>query len=607
MLDFIAIIVGFTCILSIVSIGNIVLKKLNGYSKSKSPWYEELSYSTGTGLILLSAWAFAVNFIGYGYWWTLILPLLFGIGLTLSKIEAILQTAKAIKKRVFFSNRFIKIASLLFAVLFLIATLIALAPPSINSPGPTDQDSLNYHLVIPKFYLSQHSLEQIPFLAYDNWPHSIETFYTIPMSLGGVSAVKLTMLFVSFAILLALFAFARRFVKTEHALLAPLIFASSPVIFLALGSAYVDIALSFFVVLSLMALHSWTIDKQRQHLLLAGAFAGFAASVKLSGTISLILVALAILALTLKGKPVRESATQWAWFGIPALVFASPWLLRTFLASGNPIYPLYSSFLTIFGIPFTNEVAYFMAKWNAGAIASGGGANLVNLLLLPWNLTMNGKLFNGIISPLFLAFAPLFLLSIWHKNTTSFEKLLIAFSFIFSGFWFITYQEARFYEPVLAIGAVLLAITISRFPSVQNICTKAAVAVMVAGIVIMFIYSLTAFPVALGFEEKENYLNRTLNTYQPCQFINENSEVKQVLFYKIEAAFYCNKPFAYTFSYDTDSARTKEELIEKLRNDGFTHTLVYSERTTGSMAEFTNSSQQPIYTSGALALYKIPV
>lgn len=606
MFDLIAIIVSLACIASIVTIGNAVLTELNKNNKTKAPWYEELSYSSGIGLILLAAWAFIVNLLGYGHWFVLVLPILIGTGLAAKNVQAIIQVAKQIKKNIFLSGTAIKITYLLFAVLFLIGFFVALASPSINSPGPTDQDSLNYHLVIPKFYLSQHSLERIPFLAYDNWPHSIETFYTIPMSAGGVSAAKLIMLFVGFALLLALYSFARRFVKTEHALLAPLIFVSSPVVFLALGSGYIDLALAFFVVLAMMCLHSWTLDRKWQTLVLVGGFAGFAASVKLSGAIPLFLIALLLVFLSLKEKNKLLNTGEWKWFVLPAIIFSLPWLIRTAVnnAALNPIFPLYSAPLKLIGIsPAGTE--YVMAHWTQGAAASGGGINLFNFLLLPWNLTMHGSLFNGIISPLFLAFIPLVLLSLWRKKTTEFEKLLMAFAAAFTLFWFVTYQEARFYEPVLAIGAVLIALAVSRFPSVEQLCSKAALCVMAIAVVIMFFYSVTAFPVSLGFEEKENYLNRTLDTYAPCQFINANAEVKQVLFYKIEAAFYCDKPFAYTFSYDADGAATKEKLVEQLKRDGFTHALVYVERATGSMAQFINGSQ-PIYTASELALYKIP-
>ncbi len=605
MFDVIAIIAGLMCIVSIVSTGNVALKKINKNEKTKNKlsWHEELSYSTGIGLILFATWAFLVNLLGYGYWFVLSLPVLAGILVTANKLQSILQTTEQIKNTVFSSGTVIKIACTLFVVLFAVGFLVALAPPSTTRPGPIDYDSLNYHLVISKLYLQQHSLEHLPFLAYDNWPHSLETFYTIPMSLGGVSAVKIVMLFISFAMLLALYSLARRFVKSEQAIIAPLIFFTSPVVFLFLGSAYVDAALAFFVVLALMSLHSWTTEKKWQQLALVGVFAGFAASIKLIGLLPLALVSIIALYLLVKEKKIL---LQLVPFGVLASLFIAPWLLRTFLATGNPIFPLFYSPLQLLGI---NNVGteYFMHNWAQGAIVSGAGNTLLDFLLLPWNMTMHGNLFNGIISPLYLAFAPLLLLSLWRKKTTMFEMLLVTFSVLFTALWFYTYQETRFYEPVLAIGAVLATIAASRFSSteVQAICTKATLLVTGGAVVIMFLYSVSAFPVALGLEAKEIYLNRTLDTYAPCQFINGDIDVKQVLFYKVENAYYCDKKFVYTFSYDADRASSANELITQLQQDGFTHVLAHKQSKTRGIGEFFNTSQ-PIYTANNLALYKIP-
>jgi len=268
----IEIIVSFFCIAATLAIGKYVLQKIK---LEKCSWHEELVFSTGLGLIALATYAFIVNLAGYGYREALALPIVIGTILFFLNKNHYLEITKEVKQKLFKNSIEVKLAALLFAALFLISFIISLAPPSLTQPGPADYDSLNYHLVIPKTYIAQHSLERIPFFAYDNWPHSIETFYTIPMSLGDVSAVKLMMLFVSLIMLLTVFSFARRFVKTQFAILAPLILFSSPVIFLFLGSAYIDIALTLFITLSLMALHSWTEKKNWQNASLISAFAGW--------------------------------------------------------------------------------------------------------------------------------------------------------------------------------------------------------------------------------------------------------------------------------------------------------------------------------------------
>ncbi len=589
------IIVAAACILAILSIGNAIVQRV---FSTRQPLYERISLSTGAGVIALAAYAFVVNLFGYGYWWILALPLAVATPLWIGKLKPAVERIKSVKKRVLNTGPNLKIALALLALLFSIGFFTALAPPSTTRPGPVDYDSLNYHLLIPKKYVAQHSLERIEFLPYDNWPHALEMFYTIPMSLASEASAKLVMLFISFAMLLGIFSLARRFVPSEKAIIAPLIFASSPVIFLFFGSAYVDSALAFFVVLSLLALNEWLKEKKWHVLALAGAFAGFAASVKLIGLISLALITLIAAYYALR-KNKTPYIVPFAFF---SALFIAPWLIRTFIATGNPIFPLYYAPLAWIGVsPAGTE--YFMARWAQGAVASGGGQTLLNLVLLPWNLTMHGNLFNGIISPLYLMLAPFLALTL--KKTSKFEKILLAFAAIFTIAWFYLYQETRFYAPVLAIGAVLMAIAVARFPSLESVSNKATLFVMSIAVCIAFLYGVSAFPVALGLEAKNAYLNHTLDTYAPCKFMNGDENVKKVLFYNVEKGYYCNKPFVYSFAYDTRAA-SKDTLLQQLKSDGFTHILSPVELNEISAIRDLLFASQAIYTTETLEIYALP-
>lgn len=590
----IEIIVAIAAIITIVGTGSYILQKVD---KTQKPWHEQLVISTGIGFICFTAYAFIVNLLGYGYSYLLALPLLLAIPFTFFGIKNVQKIKEKLKNAVQ-GEKIYQIVFVLICILFLFGLFNALAPATTATPGPKDIDSLNYHFVIPKIYLEQHSLQSISYIAYDFWPHSIETFYTIPMSLASPISAKLVMLFISIATALALYSFTRRFVKKEQAIFGSAIFLSSSVISLFLGSGYIDVALAFFTILALMQLHSWIQTKKQNDLLICGVFAGFTASVKILGFIPLVIIGLLVLYFAIKNKKI----TQIIPFVIISAVFAMPWLIRNYLNTGNPIFPLFYEPMKILGIT-ANGTEFYMARFAPAAFESGVGRTALDLLLLPWNLTMNGAAFNGLITPLLLCLAPLFLLSL--RNTKEFEKILIVFTALFSIVWFYLYQEARFFYIVLATSAILFGIVITRFPSVEKIAQKAIIFALAITVIITGIYVANAVPAALGFENHTNYLNRTLDTYAPCQFINNNNEVQKVLFYQIEKYYYCDKPFYSNTFYDLN-ANNAAELSEKLKRDGVTHILAPTNITNEAplMPELINESQA-IYIANSLVLYKL--
>jgi hypothetical protein len=88
---------------------------------------------------------------------------------------------------------------------------------------------------------------------------------------------------------------------------------------------------------------------------------------------------------------------------LAALLLPLPWYARSFLASGNPVFPeLYG----LFGAPPERWSAQSQAGLDAFLDAFGRPRTLANLLTLPWHMTIHGAAYHGALGPLFLILLP---------------------------------------------------------------------------------------------------------------------------------------------------------------------------------------------------------
>jgi len=205
------------------------------------------------------------------------------------------------------------------ALLFLVITqclvnLIGALGPEIGF------DALWYHLSLPKIWLQNHSIYFIPGaqFKYSVMPMLTEMFYFI---LPG------KLIHYLFGILSLIVTY-----KISKSFLAVIILSSNLVFGWQSTSAYIDLARSFFEILTLYLFLDNKIYKSAIVL-------GLSVSAKL-----LAFTSLPIFLILLIIKKVKPSLLLVYCFLV--ILVASPWLLRAYLATGNPIYPFFTLLYT---------------------------------------------------------------------------------------------------------------------------------------------------------------------------------------------------------------------------------------------------------------------
>jgi hypothetical protein len=209
--------------------------------------------------------------------------------------------------------------------------LDALAPP-------IGWDVRAYHLAIPELGLRAGAWTRIPWMVHSHWPHLMEDLYALPLAAGRDGAAALLHAGAAALLVAGVFLAGRRAAGPAGGWLAALLLAGQPTFLAEAGTAHSDIAAGLFAFATAHVLARWDEEDGRGLPAAAGLLAGFAAASKMT-----LIGPLASWALWLAAVRRRPRAGA-EFLGAGMLVFG-PWLLKTWLETGSPLWP----FLTRFG------------------------------------------------------------------------------------------------------------------------------------------------------------------------------------------------------------------------------------------------------------------
>jgi len=213
---------------------------------------------------------------------------------------------------------------------------------------PVSKDALTHHLAIPKLYLKHGGIYEIPSLEFSYYPMNLDLLYLIPLYFGNDIIPKF--IHFSFALLTAwlIFDYLRSRINTLFGLLGIIFFLSVPIVVKLSITVYVDLGLIFFSTASLLLLLRWLEGGfQLKFLIKSAVFCGLAMGTKYNGLISFFLLTLFVPFIHSKcarGKKFgfSETATQGLIFLFIALLVFSPWMIRNYIWTNNPIFPLFN-------------------------------------------------------------------------------------------------------------------------------------------------------------------------------------------------------------------------------------------------------------------------
>jgi hypothetical protein len=255
------------------------------------------------------------------------------------------------------------------------------------------QDELTYHLTAPRQFLLGHRIQGTPHLLHGNFPFNAEMLYLFCLALGSGTLCKLLQWCVWAMLLAMLLRWVRR-IDPEAGFFSVLLYlaAAAGVYYRAPMEAGSDLLVSFYCTLGFQSAsrmrEKGLVANWRRWLLLAGIAGGLALGTKQTAA-AFMGPALGVLISWQSIRPGIALKTVLsplliALFVSFALFF--PWLLKSFLCTGNPFYPFLANAIPT-DSPYkevSNRAIEFYSKWNFYQRQAPEGASWPRKAALAW-------------------------------------------------------------------------------------------------------------------------------------------------------------------------------------------------------------------------------
>lgn len=422
-------------------------------------------------------------------------------------------------------DRLIELGLLLLAVQVVVNLAGAFSPE-------LSFDALFYHLPPPKLYATYHRIFHIPggLLFVSALPRLTEMLYTVALVFGNEIWAKL--IHFAFGILasIALFKLLRRYFSERLSVLGVLTFYTMLVVGWQSTTAYVELSRTFFEVLALFFFLSWVEEKKNNFLYEAAIMTGLAMATKILafGTLFTFLILLFVL----KRKGFLKKAL---FFGFLTILTVSPWLILSYVNTGDPLFPLFGGHQT------------------TGMIE--GGASILTLLkqrilkipLFLWKATLYP---DDILSPIYLLFLPLVLIAIWKQKLA----IKLAALYVLLGAFFAPVESNRYLLPYLP-GATLVTLSVFNYPWKRKSLEKFLIFLIFLGAILNLgsrgLATRKFIPYLTGKQTKKEFLTEHLNFdfgdfYDVDGWFAKNmTDEHLILIYDVHNLYYIGFPYAH--------------------------------------------------------------
>jgi len=404
----------------------------------------------------------------------------------------------------------------LMAAVFFLSLVQALAPC-------TGVDALAYHLYLPKEFLRLGQIVFLPLTRESLWPFNTEMLFMAGLLFQGTAAAQLFHWVFYPLTGWAIYLCTRRYYGEKTAAWAACFFIFTPAAFAQSGYPYVDLSLAFFVFLSVYAFLIAGTSAAPAAYALAGLFCGAAMGVKFLGLGCLMILFPMVLWQS------RFSLKKSALFLAAVFFTGGGWYVRSWILSGNPVYPLFPHFFGRHGWSIQMDEGVSMGK------------NLAAFLFFPWNVTMFPNAFGGqMIGAIFLILMPV--LFVERRRPQPFSRYLVFFGFGYVVFLFTQSQHVRFFiavAPFLSIGA---AIAFMRLVSGGKFLRSVAVTITAALLVLhmgIFVYRLRdAWSVVLGKVSAEAWLIDHERSFRGFDYLRSHAKPGEKILNAAEVRYF---------------------------------------------------------------------
>jgi 4-amino-4-deoxy-L-arabinose transferase-like glycosyltransferase len=488
----------------------------------------------------------------------------------------------------------------------------ALAPPA-----DLDWDGLAEHLAQAAVYARTGHYAPLWYDHHSHFPALVQMLYALGLLLDGAALAKLFHWAFGLLALGAVGAIADHFLGRGSGKWAALVWATTPLVGGLMQIGYVDLATTAYGLLALLAFLHWRRAASPRALAVAALMAAGAMATKMQGIPLFGILLAGVLATAVTRRwPAGRSLRHAALFCAVVLVIAGPWYAKSWLTTGNPVYPFaygvfggkhwgpaearqYDYHQKEFGVDHLPPPDTFYALPRLQRTFTGPRSPL-NLLLAPWNLSfspvpftetwrqgnraLRSALLVNWIGPLyFLGLLGLVALRLTRPPGTptpgwrNCTAILLLFLPLWL-WWLASMQFARYLIPSLALLAPCagLACHLAARRWIQALPLLWAAAALTATCLVV------APPLACvsGMVPADTYLRATCEVYEPSMALNQvMPPTGKAILYGEPRGFYIARDYMWgdpghhrIIPYER--LKTPTALVAHLRSMGITHALI---------------------------------
>ena len=368
-----------------------------------------------------------------------------------------------------------------------------------NYAPPAGEDELFYHLNLPLRYLAHGRIFNMPENTASYFFLTLDLLYVPLMAVKSALAAKLLSAAFGVFDLVLVYLLTREFTDKRCALPAAVLFYTTPMTIGLAGVGKIDAGVAFYALLSLWSFLKYSRAGQKEErtwFVLFSLCSGILMASKSTGPFFIAAFTI-MLAAALIGKKrgVRAAAGTVFAYGLTAMLFVSPWLIKNLLWTGNPLYPA----RLLPGLPF-DETFYNIALI---AVRKSGAVIFKDY-------------FFGVITGTgyaIAAFMPLYF--ILKKKDPAINTLLV-FAGLLAAILYVSgyaVDLARYTYCAYAIFAMAAAYAIvslsDAYPQMRRIIAAFVLAtVLVPNVLTSVYFGARRLPYILGRESEDQYLQK---------------------------------------------------------------------------------------------------
>jgi len=389
-----------------------------------------------------------------------------------------------------------------FGIAFVV-WIAALAPET----GP---DALGSRSALPMMWLRDGAIRSYPELLGSYMGLAGEVMHLLVLPLTGPNCAKVVSMASALVIVIAL-GHRSWGAKRPERILAGLCLFGSTVVWWQFVHGFVDLQQASLFLGACIATMAWRKSKDPSWAALVGLLGGAATAVKLNGG-AVLLIAVCAMVPSLVGPERRRAAISLAMLTLTSMAMIGPWLLRSWLLTGNPVFPFANNYFNSPLAPLTLVAKHFGLPFD------------INLVTLPWKIVAEPGRFVE-IGTVHTVWALLLARCVWQR-CIRWEWAIIGCLVWLA--WLTTEQNTRYAIPALVVTAVALVVA----PPAITRYSRLELWIIAACWLLGTVLGLTrpsawlwranngpAFPLdwAYGRQSTETYLQDRLPTYPLAQ------------------------------------------------------------------------------------------